>query len=80
MKPRTSPKCEDVYECLKKALIANLEVNSKLSDLLLGIEYGAVSKEEIALYLKDLEPDLYKLVRYVLDAIKLLNTVHNVEP
>jgi hypothetical protein len=68
--------CKDVYHCLKEAYSANLDVNDKLAEILIAIErsYG-VNVEELELQLKELVPDLYKLVMCVLHIARILNDV-----
>jgi hypothetical protein len=74
----TKPLCEDVYHCLKEAYSANLDVNDKLAEILIAIEHGYASPEELVLRIKDLAPDLYKLVVCVLHVARILNGVSSV--
>jgi len=73
MKHVSSGSCKDLYQCLKEAYSANLDVNDKLAGILIAIEHGYASPEELALSIKDLAPDLYKLVVCVLQAARVLN-------
>lgn len=71
--------CKDVYHCLKEAYSANLDVNDKLAEMLIAIERGyGVSVEELELQLKELAPDLYKLVACVLHVARALNGVSSI--
>jgi uncharacterized membrane protein YjjP (DUF1212 family) len=67
-----------LYQCLKEAYSANLDVNDKLAEILIAIEHGYVSAEELALHIKELVPDLYKLVMCVLHAARILNDVSSI--
>jgi len=78
MKPCSNPRCGDVYQCLKEAYSANLDVQDKLAEILIAIEHGYVSPEELVLRIKDLTPDLYKLVMCVLQVVRILNDVSSI--
>jgi len=68
--------CSDVYQCLRDAYETTLGINDKIAGILISIEQGyGVTFEELALRIKDLVPDLYRLVRDILDVVKLLNGV-----
>jgi hypothetical protein len=73
MKPYSNPRCGDVYQCLKEAYSANLDVQDRLAEILIAMEYYGIDSEELVLRIKDLVPDLYKLVRYVLEVVRILN-------
>jgi hypothetical protein len=70
--------CKDVYHCLKEAYSANLDVNDKLAGMLIAIERGYASPEELVVQLKGLVPDLYKLVVCVLQVARILNDVSSI--
>jgi uncharacterized membrane protein YjjP (DUF1212 family) len=70
--------CKDVYHCLKEAYSANLDVNDKLAEILIAIEHGYASPEELVMQLKELVPDLYKLVMCVLHIARILNDVSSI--
>jgi hypothetical protein len=79
MKPCSNPRCGDVYQCLKEAYSANLEVQDKLAEILIAIEHGyGIDSEELVLRIKDLTPDLYKLVMCVLHVVRILNGVSSI--
>jgi len=74
MKSRSNPRCGDVYQCLREVYSVNLDVQDKLAEILIAIEHGyGIDLEELVLRIKDLVPDLYKLVRYVLEIVRILN-------
>ncbi|MCC6055254.1 MAG: hypothetical protein LM583_01065 [Desulfurococcaceae archaeon] len=73
MKPYSNPRCGDVYQCLKEAYSVNLDVQDRLAEILIAMEYYGIDSEELVLRIKDLVPDLYKLVRYVLEVVRILN-------
>jgi len=73
MKLRSNPRCGDVYQCLKEVYSVNLDVQDRLAEILIAMEYYGIEPEELVLRIKDLVPDLYKLVRYVLEIVRILN-------
>ena len=78
MKHVSSGSCKDLYQCLKEAYSANLDVQDKLAEILIAIEHGYVSPEELVMQIKELVPDIYKLVMRVLQVVRILNDVSSI--